>query len=990
MKKKHIVYLSIQAFIAAAAISGLAAGNAIAASYDGALDAYFGRVGAEVTIGDYQCEHESKEAVLEDYRENFNYSVAKEGSILLKNGPNGLPLARKSKVSIFGSSSVYWMEREKISTSKNVSFMNAMREAFDINNELRKLYITSPHSNWGVGDNKGDGSAAGSWEIDEIPQSDYGEEIKETYKDYGDAAIVVISRSSGEGADLPRNMNRFGGDANHHYLQLSEEEKGLFEMIKEAGCFKKTIVLLHANNPFQMDFLRDYDIDAVVAIGGAGEGEAANRAIIELLVGEANFSGRTLDTYCYDNLSSPAMRNFGDFRYVDGDNELTGYSYVNLAEGIYVGYKYYETRYVDKQRNAADVGDFSYDEVVAYPFGYGLSYTEFSLGEINGNYYADKDEFAISFDVSNAGSMAGKEVAEVYVELPYTDYDREHGVEKSAVSLVGYDKTKSLEPGESERLTVRIDRGSLASFDAKGSGSYILEKGDYRFTVAKDAHDAANNFLEGKRIYTYHLSENDFSTYRVSSAGQEIKAHFDSCALEDASYLSRASWKSLEEGKLTYASGSKGGVSNTTDAAKTVLTHEVSLVNAEALKANGWESSGNPKGKDDYEDVVFNAGNGTLWKDLIGKGYGDELWGKLLDNVSLEEVYAAYKNSANGTISMPSIEKRQTFAYDGPEGVAHKTGGAEMMVAATYNREIMARYGKLNADYALLNGYSGWYSPGMNLHRTPFSGRNYEYVSEDSFLTGDFARTVVSVSREKGLIAVLKHFAMNGQETNRQANKMVATYAQEQAIRETYFRPFQMVVESGDCLGIMASMNRIGNIPARANYAMNVEVLRKEWGFKGFIITDYNNITPLDSEACLSGGITVQMSGRANPLAETESKGVRFLLRENAHYLLYSLLQTNAAAGLAEGKVGSQGVKVYVLLLIGLDAIVVIMALGGIGLSLARFKVKEAGETKALAFKRLNIATIIYLIVLVLLIVAALIIFFTWALPLLQYAFNIA
>lgn len=990
MKRKHTIALAIQATLAAAVLGGLIYGNVFAASYDNVLDAFFGRVGRQVPIGEYKTEHDSKEALLKDYRDNFNYEVAKEGSVLLKNDANGLPLARQSKISVFGASNVCWMEREKIPGGIKATFLNGLRDAFQVNGELRRFYLTNPHTDWGVGDNKGDGTKPGSWKIDEAAKTEYDDALKSTFPDYSDAAIVVLSRSSGEGADLPRHMDRFGGGKDEHYLQLSKEERDIFEMIKEAGCFKKTIVILHTNNPMQLDFLKDYEVNALISIAGTGEGEKAVEGIVELLTGDANFSGRLVDTYCYDNLSSPAMKNFGDFRYVDNNGNLTGNSYINLAEGIYVGYKYYETRYVDKMKNAANVGDFDYDATVAYPFGYGLSYTEFSYGATKGAYYAPNDEITLSVDVTNSGQMAGKEVVEFYMESPYTDYDKAKGIEKSAVSLIGYDKTAELKPNEKAKINVTIPRRYLSAFDKNGSGTYVLEKGEYRFTAAKNAHEAANHFLSGTNVYQYVVEQDDFLTYSVSKAGEEIKPLFDSATLEDGTYLSRSNWQAMEKEGFTYATGEKEGVSETTDAAKKVFTHPVDDARNSRLKASGWESSGNPNKKEDYPEVTYDAHNGVEFKDAVGKSFDDPVFDELLDNLSFEEAYNVYKNSANGTARMASIAKASTFGYDGPEGFSHKTGGAEMMIASTYNRELIRRYGELNGEYGLLNGYTAWYAPGMNLHRTPFSGRNYEYVAEDSFLTGDFVTNVVSASAKKGVICVPKHFALNEQETNRQGNGMVATYAREQAIRETYLFPFQMVVESGNCLGMMSSMNRIGDIPARANYALNVEVLRQEWGFKGFLITDYNNISPLDSEACLAGGITVQLAGKENPLSETSSKGARYLLRQSMHHMLYSLLQSNAAAGLLEGQPSSEGVKVYVLMLAGIDAVVLLLALSGVGLSFARYRNKDKEVVNAVVLKRINVASIIHLVILVAVVIAALVIFFVYGLPLLQYAFNIA
>lgn len=441
MNKRQKIRLGIVSAACAIALAILIVLNCIAASYNNVLVTQFGKVGETVAVG--HSDYDSMDEALNAFTTDMNESVVKEGAVLLKND-GALPLNKQSEaVSVFGMSSTLWMTLDKIKTAKDAVFANALEDyGFKVNGTLRAFYNRSSHTDWGIGDNKGDGSSAGSWKIDEVPQSEYTDDVKNSYANYNDAAIVVLSRSSGEGADLPRNMDRFGGSADEHYLELSKNEKDMLQAVNDAG-FKKVIVLLHSANPMQMDFLNDYNVDAVVWAPGTGTGTGGINALCKLIAGDANFSGKLVDTYVYDNFSAPAMQNFGDYRFVDSNGNMIDastngsgyYSYINYSEGIYVGYKYYETRYEDAVLKQGNAGNYDYESVVAYPFGYGLSYTGFEWSGFTGSYDEADDEFTFNVTVKNTGDAAGKEVVQLYMQSPYTAYDIENKVEKAAVQL---------------------------------------------------------------------------------------------------------------------------------------------------------------------------------------------------------------------------------------------------------------------------------------------------------------------------------------------------------------------------------------------------------------------------------------------------------------------------------------------------------------------------------------------------------------------------
>lgn len=1002
MKKKQKIGFGIWCGVSAVLAGATIFLNCFAASYDSALVWQLGTIGgASNTEG---ATFDSLEAADEHLREVTNHDIIEEGTVLLKNDNEALPLNKSTeKISVFGMSSILWTTIDRIKTTKDAVLADALEDyGFQMNSELRKFYKTSSHTNWGTADPKGDGTDPGTWAIDEVPQSEYTDTVKNSYKDYNDAAIVVFSRSCGEGADLPRSMDRFGG-GQESYLELSKDEKDLLAAVKSAG-FKKTIVILHSANPFQMDFLKDdYGIDSILWVAGTGAGDGGIKALCEILAGDSSPSGKLVDTFCYDNLSSPAMQNFGDFRYVDESGNLTGYSYLNYAESIYVGYKYYETRYEDSVLRQGNAGNYRYEDDVCYPFGHGLSYTDFEWSNFRGEFDDDTDEYTFEIHVENIGEKAGKDVVELYAQSPYTDYDRTHGVEKASVQLVGYAKTSLLEPGQSEDITVSVPLEELKAYDAKGEKTYILDAGTYFFTAAKDSHDAINNILSKKGksttdgmdrngdaalVYEYVLDTMDNESFSTGVDGEKITNRFDEAALEDAPYLSRSDWSVLDDDGLRYASGTQEGVSQTTDASGFAYIHRVSKEDDEQLRLTGWEASLNPGAENDKSSRETQSDqDGLAFQDMAFAEYDDERWDALLDKIDLDTMHTIYAASASGPADIAAIDKSRDFWYDGPEGIHTLQGLAQIMIAATWNRSLADAYGEINGEIACLDNYNGWYAPGVNLHRSPFSGRNYEYFSEDSFLTGDMAVSVSLGAARKGLNVVPKHFALNDQETNRNGNNSVATYATEQTIRETYLSIFEKLVKKGQLKGIMASMNRIGNIRARNDYRLNIEVARNEWGYQGFFITDYiSSMTPEDSLACLAGGMNAVLSGMAQklPTASLEDPSVKALLRESMHRLLYFSVNSRLA-----GVKGGSGLPVYVLLLVLADVLVFGLIAWGTVLKLLGYRLANADVLDEKKARRHKIHTIVYWSVVAAVVAAVLIVFFTWGLPLLRQALKI-
>lgn len=973
-----------------------------AMSWDKALSDYFGHIGGVENTSE---KYDSIDA-LREAEKALALDVVDEGTVLLKNDNQVLPLAKGSKVSVFGITAQMWMDRDKLTNTKDTVFLESLESAgLEINGSLRKMYKQSKHTKWGSGANYGNGGVEGNWTIDEVPLSEYKDSVKESFTAYGDAAIVVFTRGGSEGGDLPRDMERFGGKAGQGYLELSQEERDLLGMV--TASFDKVIVILHTNNAMQLDFLKDYEnIDSVLWVAGTGEDGVAEMG--KILTGDVNPSGKTTSTYVYDNLSAPAMQNFGDFRFtqdgqlIENTTSSTGgtYSFLNYAEGIYVGYKYYETRYEDIVLGTQNAGAYDYADTVAYPFGHGLSYTTFSFSDFKAGSPDKNGDMKVSVKVTNTGSVPGKQVVEFYYQSPYTEYDRTNGVEKAAVNLIEFSKTALLAPNASETVEVTINVNDFESYDANKARTYILEAGTYYITVAADAHEAVNNILAAKGCadrltgtgdagFTAAYTVDKTELHNVSSTGYAVTNQFDDCLFPGALYLSRSNWSVLENGGITTADGTVTGVSVTMDAAGTAYVKEATPEIISGLTSEAWDTSGNPVSMDDpsWPAVTYGANNGLTVSDMTGLDYDDPKWDKLLDQMTQEEQINLVGKSGWGTDAVASVGKAQTYYLDGPQGMQDYISGGmgyrfpnESVLGATWSKELSQRMGDLCSQEFSIKGASIWWSPAINIYRTAYSGRNLEYFSEDGVYSGLMGVEWVKASQANGVISQLKHYFLNDQETNRGANGRLATFANEQSMREIYLKPFQMCIEDGGAMGVMATMCRIGTICSPSRYTSNENVLRNEWGMKGAVITDAQSFNEREAEQALAAGCDmVCTTSKTSYSASTlQSRGGQYMLRQAAKNILY--ITANAFAA---DSAFSKGFPIYILLLIAYHVLTVIY-LAYATLEIVNAKVKPG----IIAKTKLRVIRIVLWTIGAAILLCLLFLFFTEWLPMLKFAFQ--
>ena len=672
-KRKHITPWKILAIICAVVTIVSIPLSILLQKFDNTMAARFGgsfwKLQNEDANAQYYTSDFNSAEEMVNYGLALTQQVEAEGAALLMNNNNALPLAADAKVSTFSSSSVNLVYGGTGSGNIDASTADTLRTA------LEKVGVTVNPTLWDfytVGAGKDyarskSGMVATSSEVTaEVPWDVYTDEVKDSVAQYGDAAIVTLSRVGGEGADLSY------GEVN--YLALDENEKAMLQNVaemKKNGTVKKTILLINSANALQVDFLKnnEYDIDAALWIGDVGI--SGINAVAEILTGKVNPSGSLVDTYCYDNFSAPAMWNFTPTTYEGyvegGDVSAKAKSYMIYQEGIYVGYKYYETRYEDFVTGNGNAGDYAYGDIVAYPFGYGMSYTDFDISDMNVNYNAADDTYTVTVKVTNTGDMAGKKTVQVYVQSPYTDYDKENGVEKSAVSLVGFGKTGMIEPGASETLSMTVNKRDIASYDTYGAGTYILDAGDYYFTAATDAHNAVNNILaakgytvestngkmtaDGNADLTYTWTEDalDTTTYATSENGTAITNQL-SCADpnlyegvdETVTWLSRSDWNG------------------------TLPTETVKLTLTELLKKDLKDIRYDPADYESIEMPTLGAKNGVKLYDMIGLDYNDPKWDELLDQMTFDEMNSLIGDAFHWTMPVKSVEAPGTRDENGP------------------------------------------------------------------------------------------------------------------------------------------------------------------------------------------------------------------------------------------------------------------------------------------------------------------------------------
>lgn len=995
MKKNKIGLVLWCLFLVFALVLNISA-TVYAVSWDRALTGYFGTVGGTdeqvVDTQDYSTVEELRVAEKE-----AELQIVAEGTVLLENNNNALPLASGSKVSVFGQTAQMWMTKERITGTKDTVFLESLEEAgLEINPALRKLYKQSKHTDWGTGANLGNGGIAGTWQLDEVPQSEYTDEVMSSYAGYSDAAIVVISRGGSEGGDLPRYMGRYGGSDADSYLDLTPEEKDLFSAVMGAG-FQKTVLIMHTTNAMNMKDIASYGFDAIVWVSGTGEDGV--QVMGKLLTGEIDPSGRTVDTFAYDNFDAPAMQNFGDFRFTENGQLITAttttvggtYSYQNYGENIYVGYKYYETRYEDAVLGQGNTAGYDYAADVAYPFGHGLSYTTFDWSDFTATEPDADGNMTVSVKVTNTGSAAGKDVVELYYQAPYTDYDRQNGVEKASVNLFDFGKTGLLQPNASETITLTVNVNDMKSYDAKGAGTYIMDAGDYYITAARNAHDAVDQILAAKSggdsLTTKYMLDS-LITLSTAQTGNEITNLFDDAALADAVYLSRSDWSVLENDGLRYATGTMEADSQVMDGKGTVYTHEVAADILKMLQSEGWDTAGNPLAMDDasWEAVSYGEKNGLTLSDLAGKDYDDPDWTRLLSQMTQKEQVETAGKAGWGNDAVDSIGKSKSYFMDGPQGmIDYVSGGVGYqftdanLLGATWNKELAYLFGDLVSQEFTLKGASIWWAPAVNIHRTAFSGRNFEYYGEDGQFSGLLALEVTVAAKRNGLNCQLKHFFLNDQEFNRGANGRLAPFATEQSIREIYLKAFELPIAAVPSSGVMLSMARVGARIAPGSYAVCTGILRNEWGMTGAVITDAQSLTPAEAEQALAAGCDLVCTTQSTVYldATLASKGGQYMLRESVKHDLF--METNSKASTLEI---SEGFPVYIIMLIAFHVLAVIY------LGYATLEIVRVGKPDIVPGKTMRIIRIVLWVIGAAILAALLFKFFTEWLPMLQFALQ--
>ena len=860
-------------------------------------------------------------------------TIAEEGIVLVKN-EGALPLSN-TKLNVFGWSStnpVYGGTGSGgLSESyPTVSLLEGLSNAgIEYNTAISDFYTEFRDSRPTVG------MWGQDWTIPEPTMEEYDAAgIFENAKEYSDTALIVISRSGGEGADLPTSYDgedtfEEGGtwgasgvrlssqaddlDASKHYLELSNREIAMVERVTSE--FDNVIVVINAANAMELGWLDQYD-SIKGALVMAGPGQTGFNALGEILMGNVNPSAKMVDTYVYDLTATPTWNNFGHFAYDNvSEFEIEGATptFVNYNESIYVGYKFYET--------AAAEGLIDYDATVQYPFGYGLSYTTFTqemgaISESNGT---------ITFDVTvtNTGDVAGKDVVQVYYNPPYTN----GGIEKASANLIAFDKTDLLEPGASQTLTLSFHVEDMASYDTYGAGAYVLEAGDYVISINSDSHNIIDSQTYTVDETVVYDENNARSTDAVAATNQFAAAE------GDVTYLSRA------DGFANYAEATAAPASlSMSDEAKAAFLNN---------------SNYDPNNYNNADDVMPTTGakNGLTLADLRGVDYDDPQWDSLLDQMTVSEMDTLIAIGGYQTSAINSIGKVQTIDCDGPASINNNFTGkgsigfpAAVMIAATWNTDLAHDFGERIGKMADEMGVSGWYAPAMNTHRSAFAGRNFEYYSEDGLLGGKMAANAILGAQEHGVYAYMKHFALNDQETNRDV--MLCTWSNEQAIREIYLKPFEIAVKEGGCQAVMSSFNYIGAVWAGACDELLNNVLRDEWGFRGFVLTDYfGNTTYMDADQAIRGGtdcMLVAYDTPTNHVTDTTSATSVLAMRQACKNILYTTVNSRAYA---EENLTGGGLQGWQVAAIAID--VVLGAVLVAGAVLIAKKAKQKDDTSA-------------------------------------------
>lgn len=978
-----------------------------AITYTGTLNSYLGTTTSKIVESEDAAEEDTlyyKSAYGEFSAENLQLLIAdtydesvqeqEEGSVLLRNENNALPLDSNSRVTLFGHAvvdPVYSPGGANSSAADTGTYVIDLRTAleeagFSVNDTLYQAYLNSDTERVASNNLSKPGGPNASDEYNDPPVlgeesiSFYTDELQASWEnDYNDVAIIMLAREGGEGDEMmmedPEGISS---------LALHQDEKDLLEMIQNSGKFEKVVVLLNSNYPMEVEWLKDYDVDACLWIGTPGQ--RGFEGVANLLTGAANPSGRLVDTYAVDSLSSPAAhtgsQNSTTWTNLDEvmnsgivtDSQDNVSHVVVQAEGIYVGYKYYETRYEDTILNpdtgassavgaSGDASSWVYENEVSYPFGYGLSYTTFEQTLDSVTYDASSDSFTAQVTVTNTGSVAGKSVVQLYVQTPYGSYEQENLVEKSAIQVVGFTKTDELAPDASETVEITVDRYFMASYDYTNAKGYILSAGDYYLSLGDNAHDALNNILAAKgadglvdqdgnpvtgdasKTYQWTYESIDTETYRYSDTGEEVTNQFDDA---DINY-----WL---EGTVTYLTRSDWSGTFPETAVEVACTEEMMYY----LQGELYTKPEDALSVSDYNQGVNNGLTFVMMKDVDYDD--DETWNLYLDQMTISEL-ASQLSDMFGTTEVASVGRPAFTEGDGTASVGDNTFPEEYgdtrdvclypsttVVASTWNAERIQRRGELMAEEALYCSLPEFFAGGGNLHRTPFGGRNGEYFSEDSILVNLMSTIELTAIQQKGVTPGIKHLAGNDQELYREGLVM---FFNEQAYREGALKGFEGVLTNNNTMALMQSFNRLGLVWSSSSYALCTQVVRNEWGFQGQEMTDgvAGGAYKYHFSTSLTAGTTtycIDPSGDAASAIEAEIMAnddgyLLGCLRDAVKNYHYMLSRTNLINGLSESSSVESILPWWQISFYALDAVLAVLTIGG---AILLFRSKKANNNR--------------------------------------------
>ncbi len=859
---------------------------------------------------------EEAQALVED--------IVEEGAVLLKNENSALPLAEGTKLNIFGWSStnpVYGGTGSGALSDayETISFLDGLTNAgIEYNQDLVDFYTGWRTNRPTVG------MMGQDWTVPEPTVEEYGSLITDAVS-YSDTAVFFIARSGGEGADLPDTYDGeetysegegfFGTtgtryseyaddrDASKSYLELTNREQALLDEV--TANFDNVIVIVNSSNAMELGFVNEYEqIKSVIFCPGTGQN--GFNGLGNILNGTVSPSGKTADTFVADLLNTPTTNNFGDFDYTNmseygfenmfAEGGMAYPTFVNYVEGIYVGYKYYETAYAEAQ---AGNYDFDYDAEVVYPFGYGLSYTTFS--QEMGSVTSDGTTVSVDVTVTNTGDVAGKDVVQVYYNPPYTN----GGIEKAAANLIAFDKTETLEPGASETVTLTFAVEDMASYDTYGEGCYVLEAGEYEISINSDAHNKIASDSVTVASTVVYDENNKRESDDVAAVNQ-----FD-FAEGDVTYLSRAN-----------------GFANYAEATAAPTNFEMS----EADIATYYNETNYDEFALNNEDDVMpttGADNGLVLADLRGVDYDDEQWDLLLDEMTVSDMSTLITLGGYETSAVESIGKVMTYDCDGPASINNNFTGqgsigfpVAVMIACTWNVDLARDFGDSIGQMANEMDVSGWYAPATNTHRSAFAGRNFEYFSEDGVLAGWMCANAVNGARDHGVYSYVKHFATNDQETNR--TNFLCTWMNEQSMREIYLKSFEITFKNSDPAATMVAFNNIGTVPAEACPELLNTVLRDEWGFRGLAETDYfGGYGYQDADRMIRNGCDLMLATyetEQSVVTDQESATSVIAMRQASKNILYTVVNSRAY----DSEV-STGMPTWQKVLFGVDAVLLIL-----------------------------------------------------------------